>query len=333
MNAEFIVYPILAFALSYFGQKIFIKYASHKKLVDIPNNRSSHTIPKPRGGGLVVYLLALCFLALNYLSLQSSLFSVLLVASTCVALVGFKDDLNGVSIKVRLLIHLLAALLVSYFCYALVYDSVSVLSAATFLVCTGLIIFCINVYNFMDGIDGICGGCVWAISIWMSVLLFLKSDFIGFNFCVQLACILAGFLFFNWPPAKVFMGDVGSGFLGLFISSFYLINFGVSANTIIVFCILNSAFFGDALWTLFVRILRREKFYLSHRQHAYQHASLKFNSHKKVSAYYISYTFFVAGPLATVGFLSPKYLALCLFAAYLPQLKWLIDQRAGFASE
>ncbi len=329
MELKNIIFCAVFFALSFFGQKLFIKIAKSKQLLDIPNNRSLHSTPKPRGGGLIIYILGMFALGLAYFAQQSDVFYVLFGASTLVAMIGFKDDLSGAAISVRLVFHILAAILVSYFYIFLIGGFTNPNTTLIFLWCIALIVFCINIYNFMDGIDGICGGVAIATLFWMSVLLFLKSQLMGLTFSIILLTVVIAFLWFNWPPSKVFLGDVGSGFIGLILPALYILNFGVSFNSIGVFFILNAAFFADSLWTLFVRIIKREKFYQSHRSHAYQHASIELSSHSKVSKLYIGYTFLYTGPLATWALLKSEFLLVALLLAYLPMVKWQLKYRAG----
>jgi UDP-N-acetylmuramyl pentapeptide phosphotransferase/UDP-N-acetylglucosamine-1-phosphate transferase len=110
-----IIVCVLGFLASYLGQKLFIRIANSKNIMDVPNARSSHAVAKPRGGGLVIFLLSIALMAWSYLPEQTGYFAVLSIACALVALIGFKDDLSGASIRIRLVLHFLAAGLVSFY--------------------------------------------------------------------------------------------------------------------------------------------------------------------------------------------------------------------------
>jgi Fuc2NAc and GlcNAc transferase len=315
---------LLFFALSVIGQKAYIKFALKKQVLDVPNDRSSHVVPKPRGGGIVVFgLIAVLLVVLSFFNRD---FLFLFLSSVVVAFIGFKDDVSGASVRLRLTTHAFSAALIGaagfYF---------SDVGAFWCFLASFFILASINIYNFMDGIDGICGGFSASVLFWMSVLFFVDGKFdYSYVGCVGVL-VLLGFLILNWAPSKVFMGDVGSGFLGLFASSLFFLGTKPSIFSLVVFLILNAGFFSDASVTLVRRFLRGEKIYLSHRQHAYQHLSLRLNSHSKVALYFILYTLLYTGPLALFARFKPETVYFDLFFAYAPALVWVTRNRAGQA--
>ena len=268
-------------------------YALAKSLIDIPNQRSSHSIPTPRGGGLAIVLTMLAILPvfawLGWLPLGVTIgFG---GAGGLVALVGFLDDHGHVRARWRLLAHFLAAAWGLYWLGG--FPTINVFGFYLNLGWFGnvlsaiYLVWLLNLYNFMDGIDGIAsieaitvcfGGIlmVWMVApgeyVWSGSLLLLAS--------------VAGFLVWNYPPAKIFMGDAGSGFLGLMLGLLSIHAATANSKLFWGWMILLGAFIVDATVTLLRRLTNREKLYEAHRSHAYQYASRKLGSHEKVTLAY-----------------------------------------------
>lgn len=258
------------------------KYAVSKSLMDIPNGRSSHSVPTPRGGGVsivVTFLLALVFLAAEQ---QMAMSSVLAFAGAggLIAIIGFMDDHGHIAARWRLLGHFAAAAWALFWIGGLA--PLAILGTTLDLGLIGNIlaafylVWMLNLYNFMDGIDGIASveavcTCLGACSIYMMC---------GFNELIVLPLLLAaavaGFLFWNFPPAKIFMGDAGSGFLGVVLGLLSLQAAWVSPQLFWVWLILLGVFIVDATYTLIRRMVRGDKVYEAHRSHAYQFASRRF---------------------------------------------------------
>ncbi|MCJ8294581.1 MAG: glycosyltransferase family 4 protein [Oceanospirillaceae bacterium] len=287
---SFELYLVLFFVVSFFLTGALRVYALKKNVMDIPNERSSHAVPTPRGGGVSVVITFLCGLVLvgllGYVSTEIT--TLLFTAGLMVALVGWFDDHGHVSAKWRLLVHFLAAFIVVYAC-----DGLPVLSfmgwdlslgwAGHFL--TGIaLVWILNLYNFMDGIDGLAGGQSVISTSVMGVLLFFVYDQPGFaNLHWLFAACSLGFLLWNFPIAKIFMGDAGSGFIGIMLGAFLLISSHVDQSLFWAWLIMLAVFITDASYTLIVRFLRGEKIHDAHCNHAYQHATRKLKSHKIVT--------------------------------------------------
>ena len=268
---------------------ILRRYALLRKIVDIPNSRSSHTEDTPRGGGLAVVLvfsLCLLFPSVNDqlpLSLLVALFS-----GVWVALVGFCDDHSHIPARWRLLVHFAAAVWALFWLGGMppvaAFGGVFYLGWLGHLLAVFYFVWLLNLYNFMDGIDGIAG--IEAVTVCLGgalVYTFVFPDGEGWVLPVLLATSVAGFLFWNYPRAKIFMGDVGSGFIGFMLGILSI--YAACLSFILFWCwlILLGVFVVDATVTLFRRILRGEKFYEPHRNHAYQYASRKHGAHWPVS--------------------------------------------------
>lgn len=258
------------FGLAILSVKKFIAIAYKFNIIDVPNSRSSHFMPVARGGGLVIALFSECLIIslyfLKYLQLN------IMLALSCafmVSIVGFLDDLITLSIKFRFITQLIASLIAVSLIVPLNFNSLS--SISIFFVSVVGVIWSTNLFNFMDGTDGLAAFEAVFVLMVCGSLLCLVSNNSGFGSCLLLiSLIVAGFLYFNWPPAKIFMGDVGSCFLGFLIGISALIShfsFGVS---LIFWLIIYSVFCFDATITLMRRFISGQKWYLSHRSHAYQ---------------------------------------------------------------
>lgn len=265
------------------------RYALAKSLIDVPNERSSHTVPTPRGGGVAIvlsFLFLLPVLPIFSLLSWSSTWG-LLGAGAGIAVLGFLDDHGHIAARWRLLGHFSAAVWALFWLggapplavMGTTFDMgwIGILLAILYLVWT------LNLYNFMDGIDGLAS----VEAIFASLSAALIYAFMGLDAMawapLLLSFAVAGFLYWNFPPAKIFMGDAGSGFLGVTLGVFSLQAAWASPSLIWVWLILMGVFVVDATFTLIRRLMRGDKIYEAHRSHAYQYASRKFGSHLPVT--------------------------------------------------
>lgn len=300
-------------------------YSLNHQVMDIPNNRSSHTVPTPRGGGVsfaLVFILYLFYLGITKKITKSEDLS-FLVASITVAAFGFLDDHCSIPAKWRLLIHFFAASTALYYLNGMVsfipFDLY--IFSGSFLTNTFALFFLVwllNLYNFMDGINGL--AAVEAITVCLGgALIYSLSGLDSLAILpLSLAVAVAGFLFWNFPVAKIFMGDVGSGFLGIVIGIFTI----QAANTRTEFfwswMILLGIFIVDATIALFRRLINGENVFQAHRSHAYQRAADRYQSHTKVTIVGLLINLFWLLPLAIlVGFGRLRGLT-GIIVAYLP---------------
>lgn len=276
----YILLCIFSFLVTFLIKQIAIK----KSLLAIPNDRSSHVAPTPHGGGIAIAIT--WFLGLGYLfacrEIDTQLFAALMVGSV-LSLVSFLDDLYELSPKKRLLTQAFVSVIGLYLLGGLTKINLGFFVIENQIMTNGLaflgIVWSINVYNFLDGIDGYAG----SEAVFLGVAGWMLFD--GNYFLVLVVSVL-GFLVWNWHKAKIFMGDVGSTLLGYNVAIFalYTQNNGTS---ILVWLILFGLFWFDATLTLFRRYENGEKLSMAHRKHAYQRLTQSGWSHKKVVVYSI----------------------------------------------
>lgn len=310
-------------------------YALNAGLLDVPNARSSHDAPTPRGGGVAVVVVSLVGLPLLTLGgwLSAPALGALWIGGAAVAAVGWLDDRGDVPPRWRLLVHLLAAAWVvtcAGGAPALPLPGVAwewgSLGAVVLVLFIGWVL---NLYNFMDGIDGIAG--VEAVTVAGAAAgLLWWSGAEGWSLVVALlAAASVGFLVWNWPPAKIFMGDAGSGFLGFTLAALAVLTWADSALTMWAWLVLLGAFIVDASVTLARRVMRRERFYEAHRSHAYQNAARRYGGHLPVTMGVGLINVMWLTPLALGATIWPEQGIVFLFVAWLPVAVLCLSLRAG----
>lgn len=265
------------------------RYALARSLMDVPNSRSSHTTPTPRGGGVAIVLSACAaFTCLYLLELTSQTQLLVLVGSgVLVAAVGFLDDHGHIPARWRLLTHFIAA------SWALgsmgeipTFDLMGVLVQPGWtgnLVAAVFLVWMLNLYNFMDGIDGLASVEALCTCLGGALLYVLTGHAQAVWLPLSLAAAVSGFLAWNFPPARIFMGDAGSGFLGIVLGIMSLQAGTVSPPLLWAWLVLLGVFVVDATVTLLRRLLRGDKVYQAHRSHAYQYAARRHGGHRPVT--------------------------------------------------
>lgn len=316
---------VISFLLTYFIKLIALRH----RIVDMPNERSLHTIAIPRVGGIAIVLT--WYLGISILfwfnAIESNLFFALL-SGILLAIVSLVDDVIEIKPTIRLFIHFITATGAFIFLgnlRPLIIPSIEInypLLIYPFAI-VGMVWF-INLFNFMDGVDGFASIEAIVISI---VLFYFSGNIINI---LLIACV-AGFLFWNWPKAKIFMGDIGSTQLG-----FILIVLGVYFHNTYKFSILNwimlsSPFWFDATFTLYRRWRNREKLSQAHRKHAYQRIVLAGFSHLKVDTYLIVINLVIIAMIFTYREFKvlqiPLYILSVIFLYFITKL---VDKRVPF---
>lgn len=331
--------PILAFAilgfLSYLLVRLIRRYAERRQILDHPTERGLHVTPTPRGGGLAIVLLVtgtgLAFVRAEDLSRNL----VYLACGVVIAFLGWRDDLHSLSPRVRFTVQgLVAAVSI----YGLGYfKSVTIplfgelqLGAVGVVITFLWIIGLTNAYNFMDGIDGMAGGVAFAAGLgWVllaSNIKYLANSFV-FWIGLAIAASSVGFLSHNWQPAKIFMGDVASTFLGYSFAVMPLLASNEEGDALMLGTLLMWTIIMDAGVTFIRRALRHEKLLFGHRDHVYQQLVIGGYSHAKISALYIALTLLALALASAWGNGSRLASALILFG--LPFIYYVLHQHAN----
>ena len=302
--------------------------ALKRNVIDTPNGRSSHSSPTPRGGGIsiVIVLSALTAVITLIDAIHQSLGMALLVSGAMVAAVGLADDYRPVSSAKRFCIHLLASaasiwILDAHITLPLPEWNWVITGAWSALLIVALV-WLINLYNFMDGIDGIATIELITVLMGAAFICFGHQSSLAFVFLL-LASPAVGFLFWNWAPAKIFMGDSCSGFLGLFIGTLaiWTSTTGTSEQTglnVWSWLILLGIFLVDSSWTLVIRLLTRQKWHQPHRSHCYQILSRQLKSHAQVSTAVALINLIWLLPLSAWAAVHPELGIYFCAVAYLP---------------
>jgi len=305
-------------------------------LVDLPNARSSHAKPTARGGGIAIVLVTLLTVAIDFSlhGIPGSLSVAWIVGGGLVAGVGFLDDLKGLSAVARAGAQLLAAiLLLNAIDIPAVSASLGLTTgwpALVWVVAGMVIVWSINLFNFMDGIDGLASAqCIFVVLA--GTLLIAMGHEIGSSLLsgVAMAGASAGFLIWNAPPAKIFMGDVGSGFIGFGLIAGALATSGHGPVSLWTWLVLNGVFVADATITVLTRLFRGQRIYEAHRSHVYQRLARRWSSHGRVTAAYMSINLIWCLPWAIATTKSPGSAPLLAMAAFVPLCLAAIVEGAG----
>jgi Fuc2NAc and GlcNAc transferase len=315
------------------------RFAFAHGILDVPNERSSHTTVTPRGGGLAIVVSAT--VAMTWLGLTGTMPLDLLMAMSggvFIALIGFLDDRFGLRTGMRFAVHVAAAAWAVFWLGGM--PPVSLGSHLAQLGWPGHVlgvvglVWTLNLFNFMDGIDGIAASEAVFIAC-AGALLSVPGDSGSAVSVVALAFAAAccGFLLWNWPPAKIFMGDVGSGYIGFVVGVLALAATRVDAHLLWVWLILAGAFFVDATVTLIRRLLRGDRVYQAHRSHAYQWLARKWSSHLRVTVavWVVNLLWLLPcalmaklyppeAPLITVGALAPLVIVAVVLGSGRPEM-------------
>ncbi|MBV1904962.1 MAG: hypothetical protein KUG75_02705 [Pseudomonadales bacterium] len=314
-------------------EKLTLVYALKRGLLSQPNERSSHTQPTPSVGGIAVIVPVLLFCA--YQAAGDSVYVVLFFATLILAVVGIWDDLKPSSTLLRLLLQLpVVAASVYYLDLDTGFYIFGHLLHEGWLLTTILglcVLWFINLFNFMDGIDGLAASqCV----VYCLACLFLADDIPLSTFQLIGTVGICGlvFLCFNWPPAQIFMGDSGSLPVGYLLAIIALLLHQGGNLPIFSSLILLSVFWFDASFTLCRRMLTGQPFASAHRSHLYQKLSILYG-HRRVSLLFLLYAMLVLLPLAGGATRYPAWGIMALSIACTPLLILSIKYAAGIPAD
>ncbi len=316
----------LIFVVAVFTTRFLIYYLSKQGVIDFPNERSSHTGPTPRGGGIVIVITLIVLVTTTIITGNSNLSFIYLGVILVIALMNLLDDTLNLRIYIRLLIQTGAACLV-------VYDTAPIshlplpqplnisLGILSFPISVFWILGLMNIYNFLDGIDGYAGAKTIIASTTLAIFI-PEYQLI----CFGIAASTLGFLLFNWQPAKIFMGDTGASTLGFFFATipFYFQSLPTEEGIFLVIILL-WFFISDGVFTIFRRLFKGEKIWKAHRSHLYQRLVVSGYVHQTVVLIIISYNLVLITGYVMIHEhdLTHWYTLLLAFVLFLGLIAWV----------
>ena len=323
-------------AISFVITHLMRKNAIKRNKFDIPNERSSHQNPTPRGGGVAV-VAAFVFGLLALLirgDIASKSFYAIVLPGSLVAIIGYLDDVGRVTAaRLRLIGHFVAAIIALY-----ILDGLSPMPLFTETLDLGLVgniiavlflVWMLNLFNFMDGIDSITGVEALTSCLIMTTFLINKSESELWRVPTLLCAAVVGFIYFNWPPARIFLGDIGSGFIGFTIGVISLVIARSQPLITWAVIILLGVFIVDATVTLIRRLIDRQQISAAHRSHAFQHLASSADRHLKVSLSIAAVNIFWLAPISWLVVDQRILPIIGVGLAYIPLLVLAIYFKAG----
>lgn len=326
------------FVLALIGTGLARRHALKRRILDVPNERSSHFVATPRGGGLAIVVAAMiAFVGLAWMgAMDSGLLYALLFGGGAVAIIGYFDDRRPLPARVRLPVHFVAALIALYWLGGLPDLQFGVVTVKFGVLGYALgtlgIVWVLNLFNFMDGIDGIAGSEAVFIGLGGAAMAALaghdsSTAVLGASLALAAAC--GGFLVWNWPPAKIFMGDVGSGFIGCVVAILAIAAARDNSVALLLWLMLGGVFFVDATITLVRRMALGQSAHEPHRTHAYQWLARRWSSHRRVTLTVLVINLTWLLPWAIVAAMYPQSSTWVLLIALAPICAAAIVAGAG----
>lgn len=311
----------IALTLSGFGLTHFlIRYSVKHQLLDIANHRSSHVIATPRIGGVSFVILISLLLVVDALVIhpnqQITILLGILLPCAIVAITALVDDIKSLSQKQRFLLYL-GASTVAVYMFPIESSSTGVVIAISLLFIISFT-WLINLFNFMDGIDGIATSEAIFVLLALAYFTYSHNDLSATQQILFYIAPILGFLLLNWQPAKIFMGDSGSTFLGCLVGCLLLKAVSDGIINIYSTVILLGCFLTDATWTLTYRLVSGQQWYNAHRSHSYQILARRLKSHQSVTMIYTAINLIWLFPLALYSKNHEHYGLLITIICFLP---------------
>ena len=318
---------VLTFACSALLCGIYLHFARRWHIVDIPNARSSHQKPTPKGGGLPLMLAFFIGVGLVFgpSIFWASYYSAIFWGAGFLTLLGVVDDNWILSVRLRFFAYGLCSVLTSA-----VLLRTGNTEPSLILICFSAfaILWALNLYNFMDGLDGLAASQCFLACCGAALLVWRTGGTADYSvICLLLGFSHLGFLLWNWPAARLFMGDAGSIPTGFFIAALAVVGANQGYLEFSCWLVLLAVFITDASWTLILRIGSGQKFTQAHRSHAYQRLARHWGSHQSVVILLIAINGLWLFPLAGCIALWPKFTTSLVILAYLPLLLGMVKIR------
>jgi glycosyltransferase WbpL len=310
------------------------KYAVKNAVIDIPNERSSHTQPTPRGGGIAVSIPIMISIVGLYLFhlISFPIFIGMLISSLIITIVGWLDDHKHIIFYWRVIFYSIASIWMISWVGSLDAISIGLIRIPLpyilgYIVTFFGLLWLTNLYNFMDGTDGLAALQGICAGLFGGVLMLVEGETGLAIVCFIIVSSCLGFLYWNWPPAKIFMGDIGSCLLGFIFGSLALISDVTGTVSVSIWCILLSVFICDATFTLLKRIICREKWYDAHCSHAYQRLVQMGITHKQLAVAFFILNTILIWPMSYAAYTMPfhaVYISIGIIVLML--MLWLLVQ-------
>ena len=312
---------LAAFVISLLLVRVTIGYAYRRGMLDLPGRRRSHQQPTPRGGGVgVVGALLLCAPAVLSGAWSDGVVISWSAALLLVAAIGWWDDHRALRVLPRLAVQLVAVL-----GYSAVLLQQGGMSWWWLLLLTPAGVWSVNLHNFMDGIDGLLAVQAMFVAAGLALLAWASGQPDLALAVAMLGFAVLGFWIYNRPPARIFMGDVGSGSVGWVIFAFSAMLWRVDKRLIWPCLILSSVFAVDAGLTLLSRMLHGRRWYAAHREHLYQWLARCGAAHGQVACGYLVWNLLVVAPLAWLAVVHPSgAIPLTMIAYVVAGVAWFV---------
>jgi Fuc2NAc and GlcNAc transferase len=309
---------------------MWLAMARWRRWVDHPNDRSSHQTPTPSSGGVAIVVAFAVFAVIDGSLLQEWQGALAATAAMVLAMTGITDDFLRLSIRVRVMLQVLAIAALWPMLIAMpawpVPGGMSLSGVALALALACSLFWLINLYNFMDGIDGMAAMEAIFAGLALSVLTILKGYPLNDLSPLALVAAMAGFLAFNLAPARLFMGDIGSYFTGFTLAVIGMRQIQAGIITYWTLGILLGVFIVDSTTTLLGRLMTGAVWYHPHRSHAYQLLARRWSGHGRVVLLYTGVNVVWLLPLAWLAEQYPDQGFLLLLVAWLPlvaAVRWI----------
>ncbi|MBF0301872.1 MAG: undecaprenyl/decaprenyl-phosphate alpha-N-acetylglucosaminyl 1-phosphate transferase [Desulfamplus sp.] len=293
---------LLAFFLFLVSAAISLFLIKNTKVLDIPNGRSSHSKPTPTIGGVAIVFtfflsMAILYFFANTTMITEKYFIGFTFSSLLIAGMSFYDDFKCKPFYIKLATQIIAVLVVMSFGiiihqinfpYNFLWLNYKSLGAASYVITFGWILGMTNAYNFMDGLNGMAGGNAIIASIFFCIISFDQGSNFTYMVSYTLASGTLGFLIFNFPRGKLFMGDIGSTFLGFSFATLSIIAslYDDAHTSLLIIPLLFFHFIYDTFFTFMRRLLKGENVFHAHRTHLYQLFNRLGYTHFQVTMFY-----------------------------------------------
>ena len=333
----FIFLLFFVYVLSLFGTIYYRKFAINNNILADLNFRTLHDKPTPKGGGVVFSMVFVFFVFFLYFInlVEFELMLVFGIGAGLATTVGYIDDLKSIGSIKKLILQFLLVVLILYVFNGGPLSMIERLSGwPGWTISAFLLLWLINVYNFIDGIDGlaISGAILILITLLLTFYITNNTSNLVPLFLLLLASCL-GFLFFNWPKASIFMGDSGSIFLGYCFGAFIVYSLMNNEISFLTWLVVFGYYLGDTTTTTLIRMMLLKKWYNPHRSHAYQNIARTLDNHAIVSFGVMVYHILWLLPLAIWTVLKPNFGLIAVVLAFLPSIIWSIKFGPLFSRE